>query len=366
MAEKLPEWNAVGVEPPQSLKDSGWQPGMKPSAQHMNWLLNRAYKCIEELQQAGGNVDDLTQAVASLEQTVGTHLNDNLSHTKWIETIGGTANALTATIDGLTSYKNGLAVSFPATSNSTAAVTLNINSLGAIPIKKANGTAVTNLKVGGVYTLRYSGSAFILQGEGGAGNAQPSEVLTGKTFTNDDGEFVGTMQVGSVIKSIQKGSRVIPTNTTRVDIPITTVNRSLSFIKTSFTTNSSIDQDVFPFVSFLDNSTISVSKPPAISGTGSIVLEWEVVEFVSGVKISSGGTGINASYFVETTVPQYDVNKALIFMSYSITQGGQASYGIKNLVSATKKDSTTIRFQRDTSVASGISTSISWFLVEFL
>ncbi|AJK87693.1 MULTISPECIES: hypothetical protein [Lysinibacillus] len=65
MPEQLPEWNATGVEPPQSLKDSGWQPGMKPSAQHMNWLLNRAFKCIEELQQAGVNVDDLTQAVAA-------------------------------------------------------------------------------------------------------------------------------------------------------------------------------------------------------------------------------------------------------------------------------------------------------------
>ena len=70
MPERLPQWNAVGVEPPQSLKDSGWQPGMKPSAQHMNWLLNRAYKCIEELQQTGGNVDDLTQAVADLERKV--------------------------------------------------------------------------------------------------------------------------------------------------------------------------------------------------------------------------------------------------------------------------------------------------------
>ncbi|MGC7930562.1 hypothetical protein ACP3VS_18250 [Lysinibacillus sp. VIII_CA] len=199
MAEKLPEWNAVGVEPPQSLKDSGWQPGMKPSAQHMNWLLNRAYKCIEELQQAGGNVDDLTQAVASLEQTVGTHLNDNLSHTKWIETIGGTANALTATIDGLTSYKNGLAVSFPATSNSTAAMTLNINGLGAIPIKKANGTAFSNAKANGVYTIRYRAGAFILQGEGGEyGDVTTNDVRKGKIFGTVDGLKTGTLDLSNL------------------------------------------------------------------------------------------------------------------------------------------------------------------------
>lgn len=185
MPEQLPEWNATGVEPPQSLKDSGWQPGMKPSAQHMNWLLNRAFKCIEELQQAGVNVDDLTQAVASLEQTVGTHVNDNLSHLKWIETIGGTANALTATIDGLTSYKNGLAVSFPVNSNSTAAMTLNINGLGAIPIKKANGTAFSNAKANGVYSVRYRAGSFILQGDGGAeGNVTPDKVLSPSTYTD--------------------------------------------------------------------------------------------------------------------------------------------------------------------------------------
>ncbi|MGF0470295.1 hypothetical protein ACQQ6W_11685 [Lysinibacillus fusiformis] len=169
---KLPEWNAVGVEPPQSLKDSGWQPGMKPSAQHMNWLLNRAYKCILDLQQNGGNIEELEQSVHALENKISSHVDDVASHTKWIETVGGIANALTATVPGITSYKNGLAVSFPATSNSTAAVTLNINGLGAIPIKNLNGVAVSNLKASGVYTVRYRAGAFILQGE--------SEVEIGK------------------------------------------------------------------------------------------------------------------------------------------------------------------------------------------
>ena len=100
---------------------------MKPSAQHMNWLLNRAYKCILDLQQNGGNIEELEQSVHALENKISSHVDDVALHTKWIETVGGIANALTATVPGITSYKNGLAVSFPATSNSTAAVTLNIN-----------------------------------------------------------------------------------------------------------------------------------------------------------------------------------------------------------------------------------------------
>lgn len=86
---------------------------------------------------------------------------------KWLGTVAGTANALTVTHAAITSYSDGLGVSFPVNSNSTAAMTLNINGLGAIPIKKANGTAFSNAKANGVYTVRYRAGSFILQGEGG-------------------------------------------------------------------------------------------------------------------------------------------------------------------------------------------------------
>lgn len=84
---------------------------------------------------------------------------------KWIGTVGGTVNALTATHVEITSYSDGLGVSFAANANSTVATTLDINGLGAIPIKKANGTAFSNAKANGVYTVRYRDGAFILQGE---------------------------------------------------------------------------------------------------------------------------------------------------------------------------------------------------------
>ncbi|KUF29990.1 hypothetical protein [Lysinibacillus sp. F5] len=144
---------------------------------------------------------NLAARIAELEQGLANHIAE-VSHIKWIETVGGSANALTATVPGTTSYKNGLAVSFPATSNSTAAMTLNINGLGAIPIKKANGTAFSNAKANGVYTVRYRAGAFILQGEGGAGNAQPSDVRKDKTFTNDNGEQIGTLVAYSPYQEI--------------------------------------------------------------------------------------------------------------------------------------------------------------------
>ncbi len=146
----------------------------------------------------------LAAKIAELEQGFANHIVD-ASHIKWIETVGGTANGLTATIDGLTSYKNGLAVSFPATSNSTAAMTLNINGLGAIPIKKANGSALSNAKANGVYTVRYRAGAFILQGEGGEyGNAKETDVVQGVTFGTEQGLKTGTLvayKAGSPVPS---------------------------------------------------------------------------------------------------------------------------------------------------------------------
>lgn len=152
------------------------------NVQDLNDNMDVLDTAVSELQEGSASIPDLETndktlagAINELKQTVndvGKEAKEytdqhaaELSHTKWIETVGGTANALTATDPDITSYKNGLAVSFPATSNSTAAVTLNINGLGAIPIKKANGTAFSNAKANGVYTVRYRAGAFILQGE---------------------------------------------------------------------------------------------------------------------------------------------------------------------------------------------------------
>lgn len=92
-------------------------------------------------------------------------------------------------------YIEGMAVSVNINVENTGASTININGLGAKTIKKANGNDVSagNLKAGSIYTLRYNGANFILQGSDAAGNATPADVLSGKTFTNDSGDQTGTM-----------------------------------------------------------------------------------------------------------------------------------------------------------------------------
>ena len=94
------------------------------------------------------------------------------------------------------SYYDGLCFAFKNATQNTGAVTINVNGMGAKPIKKPNGNHLVsgNLKAGSVYTVRYNGTNFILQGSDSAGNATPGDVRAGKTFSNDDGpDQVGTL-----------------------------------------------------------------------------------------------------------------------------------------------------------------------------
>ncbi|WP_332649648.1 hypothetical protein [Lysinibacillus sp. 54212] len=79
MSVQIPIWRAPGVEPPEELKINGWQPGMKPSAQHINWLFHELSK---EAQKAGVTVEDLlssTSAVNALSANQGRILNNKLT-----------------------------------------------------------------------------------------------------------------------------------------------------------------------------------------------------------------------------------------------------------------------------------------------
>ncbi|MCM3783665.1 hypothetical protein M3231_11840 [Neobacillus mesonae] len=132
------------------------------------------------------------------EITFDEHLADHTDHVYYADDTG-TANAKVVTISPTpTSYKKGLGVSFTNSLQNTGAVTININGLGAKSILRSNGTALTsgNLRANSVYTVRYNGTNFILQGEGGEyGTAIAGDVRAGKTIGTQDGLVTGTLPV---------------------------------------------------------------------------------------------------------------------------------------------------------------------------
>jgi len=54
----LPEWNEIGTEPNQTKKDAGWQAGEKPPADWFNWLFNRTYESLIEVDSNANTLDD--------------------------------------------------------------------------------------------------------------------------------------------------------------------------------------------------------------------------------------------------------------------------------------------------------------------
>ncbi len=108
----------------------------------------------------------------------------------------GSANTYTVTLNPpLTGYTEGVAVAVKINASNTGASTININGRGAKSIRDPRGNALTagKLTAGSIYTLRYNGTNFILQGEGATGNATASDLLSGKTASTDAGEITGTM-----------------------------------------------------------------------------------------------------------------------------------------------------------------------------
>ena len=113
-----------------------------------------------------------------------------------------------------TALNDGYSIKIAIPSNSTGAVSIKVDSV-TIAVKKPNGSAVTNFKQNGVYSLTYFNGNFILaSGSGGDDvNFSASDLLTGKTANDSNGEKVnGTMpNKGAVTATLNcGGSYTIP------------------------------------------------------------------------------------------------------------------------------------------------------------
>lgn len=161
-------------------------------------------------QQVIENSNNLTQ----LQNDFTAHSADYVKHPA-VATTTNVGNAYSVTVNPPPiSYVDGMGLVITINEDSTGATKINVNGLGAVPIKKANGNDVTNLKANGVYTLRYSSGNFILQGEGGEyGTAKAGDVLAGKTVGTENGLVEGiipskaaqTYTPGTVAQTIAAG-----------------------------------------------------------------------------------------------------------------------------------------------------------------
>lgn len=142
------------------------------------------------------------------DQQLNAHKDDGIAHNRYGTATG--TNALVATLTPAPSkLVAGFTLRFKNTTANTGTVILNVNGLGAKPIVKNGGVALSagDLKASGVYTVCYDGTNFILQGEGGEyGTATAPDVKRGKTIGTENGIVSGTADVLTATTSLQTGT----------------------------------------------------------------------------------------------------------------------------------------------------------------
>ena len=72
----VPTWHASGVEPPESLKISGFEPGYKPPAAYFNWFWHGTSECLKEMQN-GLNLKTFT-SLNQIGLTIGSETIDDI------------------------------------------------------------------------------------------------------------------------------------------------------------------------------------------------------------------------------------------------------------------------------------------------
>lgn len=145
---------------------------------------------------AGSDIVDNSITKEKLSPEVLSLIDDFLSHVKYaVDT--GTANAKVVTFNvAPPAYVDGMGIAFKNLTQNTGAVKINVNGLGLVDVLKSNGTPLSsgNLKANSIYTVRYNGTSFILQGEGGEyGTATANDVLVGANFGSETGLVAGAI-----------------------------------------------------------------------------------------------------------------------------------------------------------------------------
>lgn len=148
----------------------------------------------------GDVAGNLASRIATLEQVVNPHIADLVKHNNYGTATGTNTLAVTLT-PAPTTLTEGFTLRFKNTTANTGATTLNVNGLGAKPLRKNGGIALSagNLKAGGIYSVTYDGASFLLADEGGEyGNAVEGDVRKGKTIGTAGGVKTGTLDLTNV------------------------------------------------------------------------------------------------------------------------------------------------------------------------
>lgn len=92
--KNVPDWSATGTEPPESLKQSGFEAGYKPPAAYFNWFWNRVSACLAEIREKlKGHAEDKENPHGVTAAQVGLGNADNTADSEKHVAYAGTAGS---------------------------------------------------------------------------------------------------------------------------------------------------------------------------------------------------------------------------------------------------------------------------------
>ncbi|MBG9690400.1 hypothetical protein ABD91_05760 [Lysinibacillus sphaericus] len=139
---------------------------------------------------SGDVAANLAARIASLEQTVNPHIADLVKHNNY-GTATGTNTLVVTLTPAPTTLTEGFTLRFKNTTSNTGATTLNVNGLGAKPLRKNGGIALSagNLKAGGIYSVTYDG---VKSGTLNLSKLIPGNIKNGVTIDGVTGNLIGS------------------------------------------------------------------------------------------------------------------------------------------------------------------------------
>lgn len=218
MTEQLPIWRAPGVEPPEDLKNNGWQPGMKPSAQHINWLFNQLSILATE---SGVTVEDILTSTSSvnalsakqgkvLKDLIDTKANDRdltLLQEKTTQHLAQ-YEYQTATITGtqiqLMRQSNSNRLLFKLEAELIGDITVSTDA-GATSknLVDIDGVQVTSIEKG-FHEIVQTGNFFIIRNKGGLSKTDLEALITIVKEAEENESVLRTMYINTVNATDEK------------------------------------------------------------------------------------------------------------------------------------------------------------------
>lgn len=225
----------------------------------------------------------------------------------YLTSVSGT-NTITASLSGLTAYTAGLTVRFTASGANTGAVTLNIASLGAIALVRADGVALAtgDILSAGTYEAIYDGTSFKLQG-----SVSASQLISSQK------------QIQPVTASIASNALTVGLNATSLDFRSTTLTTGVA---TSVSVPSPISLTV-PANATLGTTSALFSRIVTVALNNAGTVELAVVNITGSNDLSETG-------LISTTAISSGSTSANVF--YSTTARTSVAYRVVGFVDSTQ------------------------------